>query len=106
MCSRRRYVDVNVPDRAEYALAVVGVVLCGLAARIGGSTQRACPGIDSAVYEAVGVDPWGIRLLGVDLPSLALSWYDGCNWRTNSLVPLALGCLCLLAAVAVRRRLD
>lgn len=95
---------MNVPDRAEYALAAVGVVCCGLTARVGGSTQRACPGIDSTVYEAVGVDPWGVRLLGVELPSLALSWYDGCNWRTNSLLPLALGCCCLLAAVLVRRR--
>ncbi|QPV64018.1 hypothetical protein I7X12_05150 [Halosimplex litoreum] len=95
---------MNVSDRTEYALAVVGVALCALTARVGGSTQRACPGVDGAVYEAVGVDPRGVRLLGVELPSLALSWYDGCNWRTNSLVPLALGCLCLLAAVVIRRR--
>ncbi|WP_152436561.1 hypothetical protein [Halosimplex carlsbadense] len=95
---------MNVPDRAEYALVVVGVVCCGLTARVGGSTQRACPGIDSAVYEAVGVDPWGVRVLGVELPSLALSWYDGCNWRTNSLVPLALGLCCLVTAAALRRK--
>ncbi|WP_436931024.1 hypothetical protein [Halosimplex halobium] len=97
---------MNVPDRTEHALAAVGIALCALTARVGSSTRRLCPGIDSAVYDAVGVDPWGARLLGVEVTSLTLSWYDGCNWRTNSLAPLVLGCCCLLAAALVYRRTD
>lgn len=35
------------------------------------------------------------RLLGVDLRTMTLSWYDGCNWHGSPLLPL-LFALCLV----------
>lgn len=90
--------------RRGYAFLAVGLVLCLSVVMFGGSTQRACPGIQSPVYEMVGVHPAGFDLMGIDLASLELSWYDGCNRRSNSLIPLILGIGSLVAGVATVRR--
>ena len=94
--------------RLGWLLVVVGVGIAVLSLTVGGSTARACPGLDESMYGALGVHPAGVELTGLDLADATVEWYDGCNWRTNSAVPLALGTpVSLAGAVALaRQRLD
>ena len=94
--SRSRYVG--------YALLGLGVVLCLVPFVMGGSTMRACPGIHSAVYDTIGIYPAGYEVTGVDLERLGLYWYDGCNSRSSSLVPLLIGVTSLGSGLAIVRR--
>ena len=91
-------------SRLGSALAVLGVAAAALSLRVGGATQRACPGIDSAIYDRFGVDPSGVRLVSVDLLAASVEWYDGCNWHTQSLLPLYLGLGLVAAGVVVQSR--
>lgn len=96
--------DVSVPDRFAYALVVAGFVLCTSAFVFAGGYQRACPGIESLLYETIGIYPGGFELTGIDLGSFELRWYDGCNGRFSSLVQITLGIGSLVAgATAIRR---
>lgn len=89
-----------------HALIIVGVGIGLLSLSLGGATQRACPAIGSAVYETIGVQPTGVAVTGIDLSDGTIEWYDGCNWRTNSLVPLAVGGLASIAGVLTVRSID
>ncbi len=72
---------------------VIGLGVAALTFRVGGATQRACPGIDSALYDRFGVYPREARVVSVDVLAASLEWYDGCNWHTQSLLPLYVGLL-------------
>jgi len=91
-------------SRLGSALVAAGVAVAALSLRIGGATQRACPGIDSAIYDRFGVHPSGVRLVSVDLLAASIEWYDGCNWHTQSLLPLSLGLALVAAGVVVLAR--
>jgi hypothetical protein len=91
-------------SRLGYALAAAGVAVAALSLRLGGATERACPGIDSAVYERFGVHPTGARLVSVDLVAASVEWYDGCNWHMQSLLPLSLGLALVAAGLVVLSR--
>lgn len=93
-----------LPRWAGYALLAVGIVLSLLPFVFGGGTLVACPGIDSVIYDFVGIYPAGYEVRGVDLSSLRLFWSDGCNSRTSSLVPLFLGVGVFLAGFVVARQ--
>ena len=77
--------------RLGWLLVVAGIGIAALSLTVGGSTARACPGLGGVVYETVGVHPGGIELVGVDLADATVEWDDGCNWRTNSVLPLVVG---------------
>ena len=91
-------------SRLGSALAVLGVAAAALSLRVGGATQRACPGIDSAIYDRFGVDPSGVRLVSVDLLAASVEWYDGCNWHTQSLLPVYVGLGLVVAGIVVLSR--
>lgn len=82
---------------------VLGLTVAALSLRLGGSTDRACPGIDSALYDRFGIYPDEARLVGVDLLAASLEWYDGCNWHTQSLLPLYVGLLVVVGGVVLSR---
>lgn len=86
-----------------YALILVGVGIGLLSFGFGGATARACPQINSVVYATIGVHPTGVAITGVDIGSGSIQWYDGCNWRTNSFVPLVVGGLVSTAGVLTLR---
>ncbi|RXK49305.1 hypothetical protein [Halorientalis pallida] len=89
---------------AGYGVIGLGV-LCTLSIlTLGGSTQRRCPEVGGRVYDAIGVDPTGLRLTGFDLGQLAITWYDGCNWHTVTVLPLLVGGLLLASGVLTIRR--
>lgn len=48
------------PSRFGRLLVVLGVGIGVLSIGFGGTTQRACPGIESVVYEMVRVHPSGV----------------------------------------------
>ena len=77
--------------RLSYLLVVAGIGIAALSLTVGGSTARACPGIGGFVYRTFGVHPGGVELVGIDPATATVEWYDGCNWRTNSLLPLGIG---------------
>ena len=82
-------------------LLVVGVVAVVTGPLLaGGGTLRAC-GIESPVYDAIGIYPAEARIVGVDGTTLA--WYDGCNWRFNPLGPSAAGAALAVAGTGLRR---
>jgi hypothetical protein len=91
-------------SRLGYALVVLGVAVAALSFRVGGATERACPGIDSEIYERFGVHPSGVRLVSVDLFAASFEWYDGCNWHTQSLLPVYVGLGLVVAGVVVLSR--
>lgn len=93
-----------LPRRAGYVLLAVGIVLSLLPFVFGGGTTLACPGIDSVIYDVVGIYPAGYEVRGVDLLSFRLFWSDGCNSRTSSLVPLFLGIGVFLVGFVVARQ--
>lgn len=95
---------VSLPDRVGYALLVTGIVLCISAFVFGAGTQLACPGIQSPVYEIIGIYPAGFEVTRIDLASLELHWYDGCNARSSSLIKIALGIGSIIAGTTVIRR--
>lgn len=82
-------------------LVAVGIVVGLLSFGFGGATDRGCPGIESVVYDTVGVAPGGAAITDVDLAAMTLEWYDGCNWRTLPLAPLVAGSLVSIAGVVV-----
>lgn len=88
-------------SRLGLLLVVAGIVVGLLSFGFGGATDRACPGIESVVYETVGVAPGGAAITDVDLAAMTLEWYDGCNWRTLPLAPLSAGSLVSVAGVVV-----
>jgi hypothetical protein len=87
-----------------YALVVVGLGVAASSFRLGGATERACPGIDSVIYDWFGVYPSEARIVSVDLLAASIEWYDGCNWHTQSLLPVYVGALVVLAGVVVLSR--
>lgn len=101
-------VVVSMVRRAHlgYTLIIVGVCICLLSFTLGGGTDRTCPEIDSIVYETTGVQPTEVAITGIDLGDVTVEWYDGCNWRTNSLVPVVFGGLISFAGVLTVRSAD
>lgn len=91
-------------SRIGSVLVAIGTVVAALSLRLGGATQRACPGIDSPFYEYFGVHPSGLRLVGVDLVAASVEWYDGCNWHTQSLLPVYVGSLLVVGGLVVLSR--
>jgi hypothetical protein len=86
------------------ALVAIGLGIAALSLRVGGATERACPGIDSAIYERFGIYPNEARLASVDVLAASLEWYDGCNWHTQSLLPLSVGLFVVFGGFAVLSR--
>ena len=91
-----------LPSRLRYLLVALGVGIGLLSIGFGGATQRACPGIDSIVYEVIRVHPSGVKITNIGFTTATIEWYDGCNWRTQSLVPVALGFLVSLVGFLIR----
>jgi hypothetical protein len=89
------------PSRFGVLLVGLGVAIGLLSIRFGGATQRACPGIESVVYRTVGVHPAGVAITDVEFTTATVEWYDGCNWRDQSLVPLVLGGIVSVAGIVV-----
>lgn len=89
--------------RAGYVLLVIGILLFSLTFAFSGSTDRACPNIDSVVYDTVGVYPAEFGVTGVDLSNLEVGWYDGCNWRSGSLLFPILGFVAVIAGLVISR---
>lgn len=85
--------------RVGYALLALGVILSIFPFVFAGGTQRACPGIESVVYDTIGIHPAGFAVTGVDWSSFEVQWYDGCNWRSGPLIPLVLGIGSFLAGL-------
>ena len=80
-----------------------GVGIGVLSMGFGGATQRACPGIESVAYEMIRVHPSSVKLTNIEFGTATLRWYDGCNWRTQSLVPLVSGFIVSLIGTVVIR---
>ncbi|WP_435075721.1 hypothetical protein [Halorubrum sp. HHNYT27] len=76
--------------RFGHVLVVLGVGIALLSVWTGGATDRGCP-IDGVAYDLVGIHLAGASVTEIDLAAGTLEWYDGCNWHTNSLVPVAVG---------------
>jgi len=93
-------------SRVGWLLVFAGIAVALLSFGFGGSTARACPELGGPVYDTLGIHPGGVELLAVDLADATVEWYDGCNWRTNSLLPLGVGLLVTAAGLrtAVRQR--
>ncbi|MDS0259976.1 hypothetical protein NDI56_11285 [Haloarcula sp. S1CR25-12] len=94
--------------RLGHLLVTAGVGIALLSPWFGGSTALACPELGGPVYDTFGVHPGGVAITGIDLADGTVEWYDGCNWRTNSFLPLVAGLVVSLAGVvtATRQRLD
>jgi hypothetical protein len=71
-------------------LVAAGVGIALLSVWTGGATDRACP-LDGVAYDLIGIHLAGVAVTDVDLATATFEWYDGCNWHTNSLVPVAVG---------------
>lgn len=95
---------MSLPNRVGYTLLVAGLVLCISAFVFAGGYQRACPEIQSLVYETVRIYPAEFEVTRIDLASFELHWYDGCNGRSSSLVQIALGVGSLITGAAVIRQ--
>ncbi len=78
--SRRRWLGV--------ACLSAGIGLVLLSFTLSGATERACPELASLSYEFLGVHLRGVRLTDIDLTAATIEWYDGCNWHTQSFVPV------------------
>jgi hypothetical protein len=87
--------------RAGFVLLVLGIVLFSLTFAFSGSTDRACPEIDSVVYDTVGVHPADFGVTAVDLSDLEVGWYDGCNWHSGPLLFPVLGFVTSIAGLAI-----
>jgi hypothetical protein len=90
-------------SRFGYLLVALGVAIGLLSISFGGATERACPGIESIVYEMFRVHPAGVKITDIEFATGTIEWYDGCNWREQSLVPLGLGLVVSLAGVVAIR---
>jgi hypothetical protein len=77
--------------RKGYVLLVLGILLFSLTFASSGGTDRACPEIDSVVYDTVGVYPAEFGVTGAELSNLEVGWYDGCNWHSGPLLFPILG---------------
>lgn len=84
-------------------LVALGMAIGLLSVSFGGATQRACPGIESIVYEMFRVHPGGVKITDIEFAAGTVEWYDGCNWREQSLVPLGLGFVVSLAGIVAIR---
>lgn len=89
------------PRRAGYLLLVLGILLFSLTFVFAGGTDRACPEIDSAVYDTIGVQPGAFGVTDVDLSNLEVEWYDGCNWHGGSLLFPILGIVTFTAGLVL-----
>lgn len=87
-------------DQLGYVLIAVGVCVALLSAGFGSATERACT-IDSVVYDRIGIHPSGVAITDVEFATATIEWYDGCNWHTNSLVPLVLGLLVSASGIRI-----
>jgi hypothetical protein len=92
-----------LPRRAGYVLLVIGILIFSLTVVVSGSTDRACPGIDSVVYDTVGVYPAEFSVTGTDLSNLEVRWYDGCNWRSAPLLFPILGIVAFIVGLGIAR---
>lgn len=93
-----------VPRRAGYIFLALGIVLCSLTFAFSGGTERACPEIDSFAYDTFGIYLSEFRITEVDISSLELGWYDGCNWRWGPLLFLILGMVSAIAGLVIARK--
>lgn len=91
------------PRRTGYILLVLGILLFPLTFVFSGGTDRACPEIDSVVYDTVGVYPAEFGVTGADLSNLEVGWYDGCNWHSGPLLFPILGLLTSIAGIVISR---
>ena len=93
-----------LPRWVGYVLIALGIVLCLLTFALSGGTERACPDIDSVMYDTIGIYPAEFELIGVDWSNLELEWYDGCNWRSGHLLYLVLGITSIIVGLIVTMR--
>ena len=91
--------------RFGHLLVAAGVGIALLSVWTGGATDRACQ-IDGVAYDLVGIHLAGASVTGVDLAAATIEWYDGCNWHTNSLVPVAVGAVAPAAGTLALRLPD
>lgn len=92
-----------LPRRAGYVLLGLGILLFSLTFVFSGGTDRACPEIDSDVYDTVGIHPAEFGITGVDLSNLEIEWYDGCNWHSGPLLFPILGFVAVIAGLAISK---
>lgn len=92
--------SMELSHLAGYALLLAGIFLSLLPFVTGPSTLGGCV-IQSTVYETIGIDPTGYRLLEINWRHLQLLWYDGCNSRRSSFIPLFFGIGSLMAGYIV-----
>ncbi|SIR92683.1 hypothetical protein SAMN05421858_4597 [Haladaptatus litoreus] len=74
--------------RIGFILVPLGVVLLPLTIFTGSGTLGACP---ESAPDFLGIDFSQARILDLQVATMSLSWYDGCNWRSSWLVPSVLG---------------
>ena len=60
----------------------------------GASTLRGCEGFNP---DFLGIEFSRAEITGIDLRAMTVSWYDGCNWHTGSLLLFGIT-LCLVIA--------
>jgi len=95
---------MSLSSRAGYVLIVVGLVFVPISFIFTGSTAVLCPQLDGVAYNAIGVHLGKFRITGIKISNLAFFWYDGCNHRISSLIPVLLGVVSIGLGTAVVRR--
>lgn len=95
---------MTTPHRIGYALVAAGIGVGALSLGVGGTTDLACPGIDSAFYDRFGVLPGEANVVSVAVLGATLEWHDGCNRHTQSVLTFYVGLLVALGGVAVLSR--
>ena len=76
-----------------FLLVLLGVGLMPLTL-VGASTARGCEDFNP---DLLGIEFNRAEITGVDLQAMTVSWYDGCNWHTGSLLLFGIT-LCLVVA--------
>lgn len=80
-------------------LVGVGLLLCLLPFVSGSGTLGQC--LETGLfYELFGIKPSQFRA-SVDLRTLEIRWFDGCNGRRSSLVPTLVGAVVLVVGVGI-----
>ena len=80
-------------------LVGVGLLLCLFPLVVGSGTLAQCLEM-GLFYELFGIDPLQFRA-SVDLRTLEIRWFDGCNAHRSSLVPTLVGAAVLAIGVGI-----
>ena len=92
---------MNRRRRLGLVLVFVGVVLCLLPFVTGSATLGQC--LETGLfYDLFGIDPMQYRAT-VDLQTLDMYWFDGCNGHRSSLVPAIVGVVSIAAGIVTNR---